>query len=178
MKKIIRHRLEDHQVNSGAEILIVGTFNPGTPENTADFFYGRKRNFLWRLLPNAFKYNELKSADKQQKQEFIAASKVDFVDLITAVEVEEREEANYSDAYIDQYIKEWTDVIGLISSLEKLKKVVITRKTFSDVPNIKKCVEKIRDHCAKNNIAFECLPTPARFYNQSKQETWSKAFSL
>lgn len=170
--------MESHKVNPNTEILIVGTFNPETPENIADFFYGRERNFLWRLLPSSFQHQDLKGADKQRKQEFIAANNIDFVDLITAVEVEEGKEAEYSDAYIDQHVTEWTDVIGLIKSLKKLKKVVVTRKTFSDVPNIKKCVDQIRDHCATHNIAFECLPTPARFYNQGKQETWTKAFSL
>jgi G:T/U-mismatch repair DNA glycosylase len=177
MNKTIRHRMEHHKVNPNTEILIVGTFNPETQENSADFFYGRERNFLWRLLPTSFQYQDLKGADKKRKQEFIAANKVDFVDLITVVEVENGKEADYSDAYIDQHVTEWTDVISLIKSLKNLKKVVVTRKTFSDVPNIKKYVDKIRDYCSSQNIAFECLPTPARFYNQSKQQTWTKAFS-
>jgi G:T/U-mismatch repair DNA glycosylase len=177
MNKTIRHRMEHHKVNPNTEILIVGTFNPETQENSADFFYGRERNFLWRLLPTSFQYQDLKGADKKRKLEFIAANKVDFVDLITVVEVENGKEADYSDAYIDQHVAEWTDVIGLIKSLKNLKKVVVTRKTFSDVPNIKKYVDQIRDYCSSQNIAFECLPTPARFYNQSKQQTWTKAFS-
>jgi G:T/U-mismatch repair DNA glycosylase len=177
MNTTIRHRMEWHEVNSNTEILIVGTFNPETQGNSADFFYGRERNFLWRLLPASFQHQDLKGADRQCKQEFIAATKVDFVDLITAVEVEKGKEADYSDAYIDQHVAEWTDVIGLIKSLKNLKKVVVTRKTFSDVPNIKKCVDTIEEYCSSHSIAFECLPTPARFYNQSKQETWTKAFS-
>ena len=178
MKKTIRHRLESHMVNPDTEILIVGTFNPETPENIADFFYGRAQNFLWRLLTTSFQHKDLKGTDKQQKQGFIAANKIDFIDLITAVEVDEGKEADYADAYIDKHVTEWTDLTGLIQSLKKLKKVVVTRKTFADVPNIKQRVDQIREYCTTLNIAFECLPTPARFYNQTKQQTWTKAFSL
>ena len=170
--------MEHHEVNPETEILILGTFNPETPGNTADFFYGRSRNFLWRLLPAAFQYEDLKGADRQKKREFIAANKIDFADLITAVEVDEGKEADYSDAYIDRCAKEWTDTTGLIQSLKMLKKVVVTRKTFSDVPNIKQHVEKVRDYCMVCDIAFECLPTPARFYNQNKQDAWTKALCL
>ena len=177
MKKTIRHRMENYSTNLNTEILIVGTFNPETPENIADFFYGRERNFLWRLLPVSFQHQDLKGADKQRKQKFIETKKVDFVDLITAVAVVEGREADYSDAYIDKHVTEWTDVINLIKSLKRLKKVVVTRKTFSDVSNIKGRVEQIRNYCSAHNITFKCLPTPARFYNQSKQETWTKAFS-
>ena len=40
------------------EILIIGTFNPGTPNsNFADFFYGR--NFFWPAFKNLFIHNQL-----------------------------------------------------------------------------------------------------------------------
>jgi hypothetical protein len=40
------------------EVLIIGTFNPGTPNaNFADFFYGR--NFFWPAFKNLFVYNQL-----------------------------------------------------------------------------------------------------------------------
>lgn len=178
MKKTIRHRFESHSINPNTEILIVGTFNPETPENIADFFYGRERNFLWRLLPVAFQHEDLKGIKKEQKRNFITDRKIDFIDLIKAVEVDEGKQADYSDAYIDKHVVEWTDVIAIIEALDKLKKVVVTRKTFSDVPNIKQRVELIREHCFKHNISFECLPTPARFYSQAKQKVWTKAFSL
>ena len=39
------------------EVLIIGTFNPDTPENFADFFYGR--NFLWPAFKNLFVHNKV-----------------------------------------------------------------------------------------------------------------------
>ena len=56
----IKHRFVDHKIDVNTEILVVGTFNPETPENIADFFYGRQRNFLWTLMPTAFGENSLK----------------------------------------------------------------------------------------------------------------------
>ncbi len=41
----IKHRFLDHQINPETEILILGTFNPETEKNEADFFYGRNRNY-------------------------------------------------------------------------------------------------------------------------------------
>ena len=176
-KKIVRHRFENHEMNSDTEILIVGTFNPETKNNPAKFFYGRERNYLWQLVPTAFEHCSLKDASHQQKQSFIAVKKIDFIDMIKAVEVDVGKEANYADAYIDRHVKEWTNVEAILKGLPQIKKVIVTRKTFGDVPNIHKKVQSLRDYCERNQIVFECLPTPARFYNQQKQDVWSAAFS-
>jgi len=37
----VQHRFLDHQINSETETLIIGTFNPETTNNDAEFFYGR-----------------------------------------------------------------------------------------------------------------------------------------
>ena len=60
--KRIKHLLLDYKINPETETLIIGTFNPDTPENDADFFYGRSRNFLWKMLPTAFEEEDLKKA--------------------------------------------------------------------------------------------------------------------
>lgn len=176
--KIIKHRFENRPVNPDSEVLIVGTFNPETPGNEAEFFYGRSRNFLWRLLPASYQQQSLKGATKQEKLDFIASNKIEFTDLIKSVKVEKEQEANYSDTYIDKHIEKTNDVVSLIKSLQNLKKVVVTRQTFSGVPKIKQQVDLIREYCQQNSIAFECLPTPARFYSEQKQQVWTKAFAL
>mgnify|MGYP000203195880 CR=1 FL=1 len=51
--KTIKHKFLDHNINPKAEMLFLGTFNPETENNDADFFYGRSRNYLWKLLPLA-----------------------------------------------------------------------------------------------------------------------------
>ena len=59
--KIIRHRFLHLPIDAATEILIVGTFNPDTDKNPAEIFYGRSRNFLWKLLPIALGQDDLNS---------------------------------------------------------------------------------------------------------------------
>jgi G:T/U-mismatch repair DNA glycosylase len=171
--KTIKHRFCKHKLNQKTEILILGTFNPDTEKNKAEFFYGRSRNYLWRLLPLAFKKKDLKTASVKEKLAFIEQQKIDFIDLIDEVYVEDGQEANYADDYIDSHVTKWRNVINEIKPLEDLKRVVFTRKTFTKIPNMKKQVEIIREYCLENKIAFDVLPTPSRFYNNRKQNEWN-----
>jgi len=172
----VKHKFLDHQINTETETLIIGTFNPKTTDNDAEFFYGRSRIYLWRLLPTAFGETDLKGATKQKKLEFIRKYKIDFIDLIE--EVEEVEEApvqgiNYRDDYIEGRVKKWRNIEKEINNLKKIKRVCITRKTFNDVPNIRKKVEAIKELCIKSEILFKPLISPARYYNQNKQSEWT-----
>lgn len=171
--KSVKHRFLDHKINPATETLIIGTFNPDTINNQADFFYSRGRNYLWTLLPSAFSESDLKNATKEEKTSFIERRKIDFVDLISEVEVEEGQEANYYDGYIDSRVKVWRDVISEIKQLKSLKRVCFTRKTFSDIPNMKKQVEAIQHYCVEAGIYFQPIVTPARYYNHNKQTEWS-----
>lgn len=176
MKQLtIRHRMAGHTIDPETEILLLGTFNPDTPGNAADFFYGRHRNYLWRLLPLAFGEPDLKGKSKADKAAFLKRHRIDFADLITAVCVAEDDATNYQDDFIDSKVAVWTDVVSEIRKLKKLRKVLLTRKTFSGIPNIRQHTEKVRQYCAANNIAFACLVTPARGYSEAKQKTWTTA---
>jgi len=170
---IIPHRFRAHVIYPSTETLIIGTFNPETANNDAEFFYGRSRNYLWKLLPTAFGENDLKAASKQQKIEFIVKHKIDFIDLIDEIQVEDGQEANYYDGYIDSKVTRWNDIITVINQLPNLKRVCFTRKTFSDIPNMKKKVDAINQHCNFKNISFKALTTPARFYSEVKQTEWT-----
>jgi len=169
----IPHRFLDHQIDPETETLIIGTFNPETANNEAEFFYGRSRNYLWRLLPLAFGEKNLKEHTKQEKLEFIKKHHIDFIDLIEEIEVENGNENNYSDIYIDGKVTRWKNIIDVINSLPNLKKVCFTRKTFSSIPNIKLHIENIRQHCEKKEILFKTLISPARFYRDNKQTEWT-----
>jgi G:T/U-mismatch repair DNA glycosylase len=171
--KLVKHKFLDHQINPNTETFIIGTFNPDTDSNQAEFFYGRGRNYLWRLLPVAFQEADLQGANKLDKLEFITKNKIDFIDLISEVEVEEGQEANYYDGYIDKRKIKWREIISEIDQLKNLKRVCFTRKTFSDIQNMKKQIEVIKEHCKKKNIHFQEMITPARFYNEGKQIEWT-----
>ena len=169
----VKHKFLNHTINPATETLIVGTFNPEANDNTAEFFYGRGRNYLWRLLPTAFGEADLKGSFFENKMDFIRSRKIDFIDIISEVTVNEGEEANFYDGYLDSRVSVWRDVIEEIAKLKHLKRVCVTRKTFSDVPNMKVKILQIEAYCNANGIQFKCLQTPARFYNADKQQAWS-----
>lgn len=170
----VKHRFIEHQINRLTETLIIGTFNPDVVDNPADFFYGRSQNHLWNLLPTAFKEKDLRNSSKSKKIMFIKNHKIDFIDLISEIEIDEGEETNYYDKYIDDKVTNWKDIILEINNLKQLKRVCFTRKTFSGIRNIKVQVKAIQAQCNKNKVHFKSLITPARFYNTEKQKEWTK----
>jgi G:T/U-mismatch repair DNA glycosylase len=171
--KTITHRFSNHRITQSTETLVIGTFNPEVIGNNATFFYGRSRNYMWTLLPTAFNEKDLKKADKNEKLTFIEKRKIDFIDLISEISVDEGQEANYDDIYIDSKVTSWRDVISEIDGLKNLKRVCFTRKTLSGIPNMKKQVETIQGYCTTRRIPFRCIVTPARYYNQDKQAEWT-----
>jgi len=168
----VKHKFLKHKINPETEILIVGTFNPEGNDNEANFFYSRQRNYLWTLIPKAFGLESLKGKSQSEKLDFITERKIDFIDLIKEIEVDQV--LNYYDGYLDKKDKTWRDVISEMENLKNLKKVCFTRKTFSDIPEMKQRIEGIKQYCERWGIKFECLVTPARFYNSDKQAEWTK----
>jgi G:T/U-mismatch repair DNA glycosylase len=172
----IKHKFINHKIDINTTILIVGTFNPDVIGNDAEFFYGRKRNFLWTLLPKVFNESSLKDCDNKAKLCFMKKHKIDFADLILEIDVESGEENNYSDDYIDGRVIKWKNIIEDIFKKHRIQKVYFTRKTFSNIPNIKKRIFEIKEYCNNHNIKFNFLVTPARLENKAKLDEWKKAF--
>ncbi|MDR2370839.1 MAG: hypothetical protein LBD71_05110 [Treponema sp.] len=170
----IRHLSADHIINPETEILVIGTFNPAAPSNEADFFYGRRRNFLWRLLPLSFGEAPLKGKSREEKAAFMKRRRIDFVDIVSEVDVDDP--SNYDDGYIDGKVSQWKDIIAEIEKLPRVKKACFTRKTFADIPNMKKKIGEIRGCCEKQNIFFRALVSPARIYSADKQAEWTEFF--
>lgn len=168
---ILTHKFHDHKVSDDTEILILGTFIHDRFEN-GDFFYGRLRSFLWHLLPICFGMPILKEASLDQKLEFMADKKIDFADVIHALDVPEGEEENLEDAFIDEHVSEWKDLIKLVDQLPKLKAVYFTRKTFNSIPAVRQQVVQLAKHCMAKNIRFCKLETPAKFFDPTKQQQW------
>src|SRR4051812_31998175 len=112
-QKIIRHRFLNYTIPSSTEILIVGTFNPDTEKNMAEIFYGRNRNYMWKLLPVALGANNLKDKSIGERFTFIDNFNIGFIDLVAEVKVDVGEETNYDDCYIDSRVTQWRNVIEL-----------------------------------------------------------------
>lgn len=168
---IVYNKFRNHQVSAKTEILLLGTFSPDMPDG-ADFFYGRARNFLWYLLPKCWDLESLKEASLSEKQLFMAEHKLDFADLIDAIEIPEGEESNVEETFIDQHVSEWKDIIALIAALPNLKAVYFTRKTFNGIGNMRVQANLIAGYCKDKEIRFCKLETPAKFHSIEKQQQW------
>lgn len=173
---IIKHKFNNHNINNNTEKLLIGTFNPDVQGNEAVFFYGRNKNLLWSLLPKVFGGKSLKDKANNDKFDFIKKHKIDFVDLIEEIEIESGQENNYADVYIDQKVKKWKNIIDILEKNKNIKEVYFTRKSFSNIPNLKSKIKEIEVYCLKNQIKLNYLLTPARFENDEKLNQWKKAF--
>lgn len=174
--KIISHRFLNYPIDPAVEMLIIGTFNPDTEKNPAAIFYGRRRNFLWRLLPLALGTPDLKNEQAEEKFKFIREYHIGFIDLVAEVKVDIGSETNYEDRYIDSRVSRWRDVLGVVKQLNNLKKVCFTRKSFSDIPRVREKIREIAAYCTENSIAFQYLSTPSRIYSREKQDEWTRFF--
>jgi len=172
----INHKFGNYNNNFTIETLILGTFNPDTEQNNAEFYYGRQHNFLWNLLPRVFGYKTLKNSSLSEKIEFINNLKIGFSDLIEEIQIEEGNETNYEDEFIDKKVTKWNDLEFIISKCENLKSIYFTRKSFSGIPNIRKQIENLKIICQEKKIDFNLLPTPARFENEKKLNDWKTIF--
>jgi len=181
----IKHKFRNHEINPATRCLIIGTFNPDTPKNTADFFYGTGRNDLWSLLPAAFGVEgHLKGKNRNpERLRFMRERGIDFVDIISEVMVDTDRAHHRKDSYIGGRVSVWRDVTGLMDELPNLERACFTRKTFNDVPGIEDHVKKIASYCDGNNarnkrIVFRCLVSPSRLApGKDKQKEWSAFFS-
>ena len=174
----IKHKFQDFQNKQNIKNLILGTFNPDVPDNNAEFFYGRGKNYLWNLLPKVYNQSVLKNASYSEKINFIEKNKIGFVDIIQEIIVENGQETNYADDYIDSKVTKWTDFELVLNIFTNINKVFLTRKTFADVPNMKRQVDQIKQICSLKKVGFYNLPTPARFENEAKLNEWKKIFNL
>ncbi|MFH1621622.1 MAG: hypothetical protein ABIA97_00675 [Candidatus Omnitrophota bacterium] len=179
---ILNHKFLNHEIQKDTEVLIIGTFNPDVLGNEAEFFYGRQRNYLWKLLPVAFGAQDLRGVSRFKKEEFMKEHKIDFVDLIQTVNVAAGHENDYSDAYIDSCMpalgSRWKNIESLINNQQgTIRKVCFTRKTFSDIPNITHKINRIEEYCIARNIIFGYLISPARYYSNAKQIKWDAFFA-
>lgn len=172
----VRHRLRHHPIDPGTRILIVGTFSPDVEGNPADSFYGRVRNHFWTLITAAFGEPSLKGKTKEEKLAFARRHHLDFIDLIEELEVDIGQECNYNDDYIDGRVKSWFDVKAEIEKLTRLEKVCFTRRSFSQIPNLRSKIAEIEQLCREKDIRFAYLTTPSRFYSKAKEEEWRAFF--
>ncbi len=118
------------------EVLIIGTFNPDDG-NEAEFFYGRNRNYLWRIFENfSNNNNALNGPNHGIPQighifELCTKFKLSFADLITETEVELND---YSDTLLNrecnrgQIQNNVEEIVKYICETDSIKYVYFTTK--------------------------------------------------
>ncbi len=170
---IIQHKFRNHSINKQTRLLIIGTFNPDVIGNDVTFFYGRHRNFLWRYLPFSFGEVDLKQVNLVDKLNFMERKKVDFVDVIKTIDIEQGNELNFDDNYIDNFVIEWNNIIDILENNKSIKKVIFTRSTFNGIPNIYDKIDEIEVYCNMNEIKYINMISPARFWRNDRQLIWN-----
>jgi hypothetical protein len=86
------------RLNPNSSFLIIGTFNPDanscSKTNTAEWFYGRKKNNLWRFLPKAMGLPSLHVTDRpditvNDWKQFCINHRIIIIDLIKKIDAED-----------------------------------------------------------------------------------------
>jgi len=174
---IVKHRFLDKYPIVGKKILIIGTFNPDIICNEATYYYSRRKNYFWDLLPSVFYSKSLKDESVETKISFLKINNIELTDLILSVDILEKDIPFYGDDKLNK-VMEWnTNSILNILKKNNTVEVYFTRKSFDKkVKNIKDEIYKIKDFCEENNIQFEFLPTPARYANKEKLKEWKVKF--
>ena len=170
----IEHLCRSHRLDPNAETLVIGTFNPLHPENKAEFFYGRGRNYLWRLLPISLgEAIDLKDAPVEDKKSFMRRHRVDFIDIIASAKVPPRWKINFADRELNNNCGlNWRAIAEETVALP-LRRVLFTRKSFNDVTKMRDRVTTLVAHFAERGVQVCFLPTPARYYSAKKQQDWN-----
>jgi hypothetical protein len=84
----IQRIFANRSIKGKNKILIVGTFNPSEESivdgkiNSAEWFYGRGKNNLWRYLPQSFGSESIKDCEKIKWIEFCNENNIVIIDLI------------------------------------------------------------------------------------------------
>jgi G:T/U-mismatch repair DNA glycosylase len=169
----IKHKFLNHEIDPQAEMLIIGTFNPGHECNKDnEFFYDSTGNRLWKLLPNAFGEEDLRKSTRDQKLKFSRDKRIDFIDIIEEIEVEEEHACKREDKYIDGKVTQWRNVSGELQKLSSLKRACFTRSTFKDVHNIKEEVYKLNKYLETRKLQLWLMRTPAWYPHKDEQSLW------
>ena len=167
---IVYNKFKDHQPSADAEIIILGLFTSPN-KHSGDFFFSRSRIFLWHMLPICFKQPSLQEADVDTKKKFMQRYRIDFLDIINSVDLEDAD-AIIDDEVLDGQVHEFTNIVERLKQLPQLKSVYFTRKTFNGIPHCKQALQEVVTYCKENNIRFCKLDTPSRHYSQEKQQQW------
>lgn len=174
------------------EHLFVGTFNPEWDKesgNNAKYFYERKSNNFWCILPEIFNQH-LKFDDMNNKEElksFLRKNRIGCTDLIKEVinadvsdSKAKSEILSFQDKYLDTYdlIDNLEGIREIIKRNQNIKGIYLTRSTLVKGKTSSLWSELKNEF--GNRIHFEQLITPSGYGGGCREvyDDWKKKFKI
>ena len=127
------------QLPYNPKVLIIGTFNPASENNVADFFYGR--NYFWRVFENLVNGNALLNGRRDDHDmiptlpriiEICKQMKLSFADLILGndnLQIDDFEDATLNDFGLDGQLEDnVNNIVKYINLKETIQHVYFTTK--------------------------------------------------
>lgn len=160
------------------ETLIIGTFNPEqswVPNNGANYFYGRSRNYMWNALPLFAGDNKIEKTDPSAQINFLKKHQIGLTDLLIRIndadihnQLHQKRVASFLDKEIETFGSfTWnTDAIIECIMSGQLKAVYFTRLGNRKLANpgqnsFEHQMRLIESACEKQNIPVFRLHTPS-----------------
>lgn len=191
------HRFnEDLYPNHKLKHLFVGTFNPewNNPNgNNANWFYGRRTNSFWNIMPRAFGHTDLNNHENRLNPEtwkqYCFENSIGLTDMIeTILDANEQEHQNQIINFLDNQLEAFnniqlTDIINLINkNVETLCGVYLTRycHTLNENGIFYQRWLEIENLCNQIGIHHSCLVTPSNGYmmpRDEKVELWQNGIN-
>lgn len=162
--------------------LIIGTFNPENSwkaDNSARYFYGRSRNYFWKVLPRftSAEHDVQAPIDYQNinsQREFLKANKIGITDILTKIndadttsEIHKSWISTVKDNDIEKFSDFHWNTNNIINELKK-RKIKAVYFTKLGAPTKITCentfefqMRLIETFCRLNNIICHRLHTPS-----------------
>jgi hypothetical protein len=158
-----------------AKTLIIGTFNPANnfhPQNTALYFYGRKRNYFWDILPLFAGESPIDKSSPQLQKLFLEIKQIALTDLLISIEDAELSNSEHirriktvKDKGIEKFqVFNWnTENIKNYIEINKIEAVYFTylSKEVTNINSFEKQTCIIEEFCRDKNIITSRLFTPS-----------------
>ncbi len=163
-----RNYLDLERIDFEPNTLIVGTFNPEWPANSAEWFYGRTAgNYFWDVLPRLYGGQSLINATPVEWKQFCHDKKIALTDLISSVDdaCADNPEHNkilggFSDKALvynfDDFV--YVDIVRILRNHPSIKNVYLTRGITEAF--WRHVWNPVNQYCSRNDIRERKLLTP------------------
>jgi hypothetical protein len=157
--------------------LIIGTFNPENkfhPQNSANFFYQRSKNYFWDIFPKLSDQESIEKNDTKAQIDHLKTFEIGITDLLLSIEdadIFNREHLTRISTVLDTDIERfeslnWNtgNIIDFLNS-SKIEAVFFTKLGDANTVNVgintfEYQMRLIENHCQSNNIFSARLHTP------------------